>query len=685
MNLLQRTPFFRLLLALVFGIVIFQYFRVPEFVLFAALITTVLILASFLLIRNADFLYRFRWLFGVNVMICFACIGYSSCLHFDKNNQFTELNHRAIYEVELITAPVEKARSYSFRVKLLHRYDSTESTKVGGKAILYLQKDSIPLDLLLGDRLLVDAEFKIPDGAQNPNGFDYAAYLKRQGIGATTYLSSDKWKKIGRNPDFLLHRFANQSRNFLLEIYKKYGVDGSEFAVLAALTLGYTDSLDPELYKLYSHTGAVHILSVSGLHVGIVYGAIMFLLQFLGKTRRQIIFKAIISILFIWAYAIITGLSPAVMRAALMMSIIALATCTNRRPQIYNTVLSSAFILLILNPNLLYNIGFQLSYSAVLSIVAFQKSIYQYWTPTNKFLKAFWSLTSVSLAAQLGTAPISIYYFSQFPNYFLLTNYAAIPLSTGIIYLAIVLLFVSFIPLLAGWTGFVLKWLTWLMNKSLEVIVMLPGSISTISISDFQLFYIMAAILLFITFAFNKRYFSLISGLVFVLLFVGSFAVRHYQSYQNSKMIVFSDSRSHIINFIDGKKNFVFTNDELQAYNTADAFWRSSLLKKPEFLSQNSWFEDGFAVFRGKKILILKDDLLRNKTAENPIEIDYLILTNRLKPRMQEILEIVKPKKVVADKTISPWYTNHVKETCETMGIDFYSVAEKGAFVEHLD
>ena len=403
----------------------------------------------------------------------------------------------------------------------------------------------------------------------------------------------------------------------MLDIYRKNGLDGSEFAVVAALTLGYTDSLAPDIYKLYSHTGAVHILSVSGLHVGIVYGAIMFLLKFLGRTRRQIILKTIISILFIWAYAIITGLSPAVMRAAMMMSVVAFGTCLQRRPQLYNTVLASAFILLVFNPNLLYNIGFQLSYSAVLSIAAFQKTINRLWNPANKLLKTFWSLTSVSLAAQLGTAPISIYYFSQFPNYFLLTNYAAIPLSTGIIYLAILLLFASFIPVAAGWVGFVLKWTTWLMNKALEIIVMLPGSIAVISITDYQLLYIMTATLLFISFAFNKRFLSLFTGLSFVLLFIGSFALRQYQSLQNSKMIVFSDSRSGIINFIDGKKNFVFASDKLQAYNTANAFWRSSLLNKPDFLTQNSWFDNGFVEFRGKRVLILKDNLLRFKNGKS--------------------------------------------------------------------
>lgn len=684
MNFLQRTPFFRLLLALVSGIVLFQYIPISPNVLLLFLIVSLLVLFIPLIVRNSDFQFRFRYLSGVVAFIIFLIVGYGICFHFERKNHFTELNHRAIYEVELITAPVAKARSYSFRVELLQRYDSLEAAEVCGKAILYLQKDSVPHGLLLGDRIMIDAEFKVPDGVQNPSGFDYATYLKRQGVGATAYIASGKWKRAGRNPAFSVSRFANQCRNYLLEIYKRYGITDDEFAVLAALTLGYTDSLEPDIYKLYSHTGAVHILSVSGLHVGIVYIAIVFLLGFLKRTRKEIIAKALISILFIWAYAIITGLSPAVLRAAMMMSFVAFGTCLNRKSQIYNTVLASAFFLLIFNPNLLFNIGFQLSYSAVLSIVAFQKTISKWYTPKHKLVKWAWSLTAVSLAAQLGTAPISIYYFNQFPNYFLLTNYVAIPLSTWIIYSAILLFFVSFIPLIAGWVGFMLKWMIWLMNYLLGVIMELPGSISVISITDFQLLCIIIAFFLLTAFAFNKKFWSLSLGLGFILLFFVSFAVRQKTSLQSSKLVVFSDSRTPIINFIAGKNNFVYTNNQLQALNTAHAYWRTSMIYEPQFIEKNDWFDDGYTVFQGKRILILKDDLLKNKTTTKPLEVDYLILTNRMKPRMENILACVIPGLVIIDKSISPWYTNHVIEVCQTHGVNYYSVAESGAFVEEF-
>ncbi len=682
MSLLQRTPFFQLLLALVAGIVVYQYIKISQAILISFLVLSIfLIVLSFFVEKSAS-QYRLRHLFGIGAMLCTATIAYYLCLSFEQKNAFAELNHRAIYEVELTSAPQEKERSYSVQVKLLQRYDSISTTPVSGNAMVYIQKDSLASELLLGDRLMIEAEYKAPDGVQNPNGFDYAKYLKRQGVGATAYLSSDKWQKTGQNNAFSLKRFANKSRNHLLEIYKKYGIDGAEFAVLAALTLGYKESLEPDIYQLYSHTGAVHILSVSGLHVGIVYGAIFLLLGFLNKNHRQRTARSLISIAFIWGYAIITGLSPAVMRASLMLTIAASAVFLNRKAQIYNSVLASAFLLLLFNPNLIFNIGFQLSYSAVLSIVAYQKAISKLYVPTNKFGKWLWDLTSVSVAAQLGTAPISIYYFNQFPNYFLLTNYVAIPLSSVIIYSAILLLFVSFIPFLATAVGFILKWMIWGLNYLLGLIVSLPGSISIISITSLQMMMLIAAILFFTAFAYNKRFAPLAIGLSLILGFFVNLAWRQYQSISSSKMIVFSDNRTPIVNFIDGKKNYVYTSDELKAMNVGNAYWRSSLLETPDFIQRNEWFEDGFAEFKGKRILVLKDDLLRYKQSDQPLKVDYLIISNRLKPRINEILELVVPQKIIVDKSISQWYTNSVKEACEERGIAFYSVAENGAYVE---
>jgi competence protein ComEC len=317
--------------------------------------------------------------------------------------------------------------------------------------------------------------------------------------------------------------------------------------------------------------------------------------------------------------------------------------------------------------------------------VFFQPKISKLIYIKNKPLKWLWDLTAVSIAAQIGTFPFILYYFHQFPNYFLLTNYVAIPISTVIIYLAIALLFLSKIPILSTVLAFLLKWSLWLMNWLIAAIQNLPGSISVISIDGLQLVLVFTFIIAITAFFYHKKISSLTVGLVSLLLVLSIYNYQKYNSLNNSKMIVFSDSRVPIVNFIERGNNYVFTTDSIQAAKTASSFWKSNLLKKPIYLKdENSWFANGFVSFRNKRILILKDDLLKNKTVEKPLELDYLILSNKIKPKMEEILACVQPKKVIIDKSISKWYTNHIEEVCKRKKIQYYSIAENGAYVVNL-
>lgn len=681
MKFVNQTPFFFLLSALVLGIITYQLLLLPLWASGVLIVLSIVLILFSFLFKRVELQYRFRWMFGVGVMFALIVLGYYSCLFFEKQHQFSDLNSRALYEVELISVPIEKTNSYQCKLSLLQRIDSVSTRAARGEAVVYFQKDSLMQELLIGDKLLVEAEFKSPDGVQNPHGFDYATYLKRQGVLATAYIAADHWKLSSSPPQKSLRRYAAISLRHLLDIYQEYKIDGDEFAVLAALTLGYQDDLQPDVKAVYSASGAAHILSVSGLHVGIVYAAIFFLLGFLRHGRKQTIIRAAIAMLFLWAYAFITGLSPAVVRSALMLSFVAVATMMERKSQIFNTVLISAFIMLLINPNLLFNISFQLSYAAVISIVAMQKYILRLYTPTNRALKWIWGLTAVSLAAQIGTAPIAIYYFNQFPNYFLLTNYIAIPLSTAIIYLAILLLCVSFLPLLPNLVGFILKWAIFLLNYALEKIVALPGAVSTISISYFQLWVISFSILMLLFYYIGKNRPAFLAGLLGLLIFFVSFAVRKHDSLSHSRLIVFSDSRVPIVNFIEGNTNLIATTDMEKAERVCGAYWKSMLLDAPVEIGTTKSYERGFVHFRGKRILVLTDEFLKNKTSAIPIKLDYLVVANRVKPNAQALLDCVNPKILIVDKSISSWYTAKLKEECVRRKITFYSVAERGAFV----
>lgn len=682
MNFLQRTPFARLLLALATGIVLFQFVRIPlSATLFTLFFSFVLIGASFL-IKTLDTQYKHRWIFGVGVFLLLMNVGYLLCTNIEEENRFSALQKQNTYKVELISSPVEKTNSYQCKVRILQSYNDTAGVENEyGKAIVYIKKDTLIRSLIYGDRLLVYTEFQKPESVQNPGGFDYAEYLERQGIMATAYVAESNWKIYDVNPPLSLRRLASISRNNLLNIYRTYGIGGDEFAVLAALTLGYTDELQPDLRKNYSAAGAMHVLAISGLHVGIIFVVLNFLLRFLKKTRKQKIIKAVFIILFLWIYAFITGLSPAVTRASLMFSFVSMASMLERKPQIYNTIFMSAFLMLLFKPNFLFEIGFQLSYTAVISIVFFQPFISKWFTFNNRLARWSWSLIAVSVSAQLGTAPFTLYYFHQFPNFFLLANFVVIPLASVIIYLSIALLVFSFVPFMGNIAAFLLKYTIWFMNFSIEKIQSLPFSISNISLNYAQLIFVLIAIISITSYCYNKKYYILLVGLFSLLFITSSFAIQRYKILTDKKLIVFSDYYASIINFVSNGKNYVFTNDTVQAEKTAGSFWKNSLVSPPLFFTSNSWSKNGFTSFQGKKLYILTDNTLKNRLSGTKIEIDYLILSNRVKVKPEDILANIKPTMIIVDKSISAWYRDKIKERCIENGIEYYSVSESGALV----
>jgi len=679
MDFLQRTPFFRLLLPFIVGIILYQYVELLQWSLLAMFGISVLLVLVAIIIREPKRQFQFRWLFGCGIFLLMLITAYSLSVEQEKENTFSHLHQKGIYRVELTSAPVEKAKSYLCKIDVMQYYDSYWKP-AHGQAILYIQKDKAASKLLFGDRLMVEAEFIEPEHALNPDGFDYAAYLKRQGVGATCYISSGTWGVTDQNTSFSIRREADKCRNYLLNIYRKFNIQGDEFAVLAALTLGYTDDLQPDLRASYSATGAMHILSVSGMHVGVVYIVMAFLLSFMNRSQRLKVFKGLFIMLFLWAYAFLSGMSAAVIRSAIMFSFVSLASCFERKSQIYNTIFASAFFMLVYNPNFLYDVGFQLSYSAVLSIIFFQPIVDKLYKPGSKIGRFVWGTFSVSLAAQIGTTPFTLYYFQQFPNYFLLTNFVAIPLSSLVIYLAIGLLMTSFVPYLSEVVAFLLKWSLWALNHFIIWIQELPYSVSHISLDIRQTIVLFLAVFCLSGYYFTKKFAPLFIGLTSLLVACLFNLQVNYQTLTSKRMIVYAGQKSMHVSFINGNQHLVFTTDSVEAEKIAKTFWQNQKLEKPKYLSCLPLFTN----FEGNKVFVLTDDLLNKKTAAIPLELDYLIIGNHQKLRIEQIFECVHPRQVIVDKSISKWYADNMKKACKMRKIKYYSVAEQGAFILNI-
>lgn len=445
-----RHTAFRLLVPLAAGILCGDYMYVEG----VQLSSRFLPVAAFIFLSALVVLYRvFRryssqWVFGLFVYLFFLLFGV--CRQHIRLQQ-TVVGFPAsetLYRVVITDQPVRKERSILCRACVSERKDSLSLKRMDAPSVLlYFPPDSASKAIRRGHELLLSARLALPAHGGKPGAFDYPRYLIRKGISGAGFVSAGKWKVAGYHPRRSMQDRAFDCRDNVLELYRDLGFRADHYAVLSALTVGYKDELSESIRESFSVSGASHVLALSGLHIGFLYVLIFFLLKRIpGSSIGTRVFRVATTVILLWGFAFLTGLSPSVVRSVVMFSLVGLSQLTAGRTVPLNTLFVAATGMLAYDPFWLYDVGFQLSFAAVASILLVQPWLYRRFTVRNRFLNKLWGLATVSIAAQVGTAPLVLLYFSRFPVHFLLTNILVVPLVTVIIYAAIVMLPLSFIP-----------------------------------------------------------------------------------------------------------------------------------------------------------------------------------------------------------------------------------------------
>ena len=407
-------------------------------------------------------------------------------LNLLKDTDVDYLDRDTILAMRLLSNAQERTKTFRYEAEV----------EGGGKVLLYLQKDSMPMPVM-GDVLLVETQVR--RGGKSGK-FDYGLYLRRQGIVGTCWALRRNWQLIGHEDDMGLKGLAKRSQYFLYQQYRKMGIEGQELGIISALTLGYREDLDKEVQRAFSASGAMHVLAVSGLHTGIVWGIVMWILT-LGvlykplwedKFRRWLL--NISTIVLIWAYAFLTGLSPSVMRSALMLTFWALSSLLEQQTSRWNPLLAAAVVILIVNPLALWSVSFQLSFAAVAGIMLFGSSMQQAVVSKGRVWQSVSRLLIVSLAAQLGTMPLTLHYFGQTSNYFALTNLIVVPMAGILLSLGFSTLAMSWCAV-GEWLGWATKWCTWLLNQAVQWIESLPYSTTHMHLSEWGVIGLYGAII----------------------------------------------------------------------------------------------------------------------------------------------------------------------------------------------
>jgi competence protein ComEC len=686
----KSSPFVRLILPLITGIVFQWYVKVPFPVnaICGGIFLVFLLLFNFL---SIEIRYKFQWVQGLLINAIIFCIAIFLCWRKDirNDNQWfgKYYNDSCAIIVKINEPPVEKEKSIKADGIVETIIQNGSRQKASGKLLIYFSKeDSITMPSY-GDKILIQGGLQQIKNAGNPGGFNYSRYMIFQQTAHQVYLKKDKFILLNEHGENKLYSFIFWARTAVINTLQKYIIGNKKVSGIAeALLIGYKEDLDKDVVQAYSNTGVVHIIAISGMHLGLIYVGLVWLFSRLPFIKRSAITRVILILGCLWLFSLITGASASVLRSAVMFTCIIIGKEFFKQASIYNSLASSAFLLLCYDPFLLWDVGFQLSYFAVVGIVWLQKPIQDLFYTKNKAVQYLWEMCSITIAAQILTLPICIYYFHQIPTTFLFTNLICVPLSTAILFAEIALVICAAFPPLALLVGKFIYVLTWCMNALIEFFNKLPLSlidkIYATSITTWALYgfvFLLAAALL-------RRHKTLLKiSFAFLFLFAGVWAYGKIRLTQQKKIIVYNVSRHTAIDFISNNKYWVFGDDEckvdgaLQNFNLKPA--RVSMQVEESRDTIKALTHSGrLWQFYNKKIMVI-DSTVQFEPTNSKLKIDVLLICNKPKINISDIATAVTPNIIVFDASNSLWKIAQWKKECEELHLHYFITGEEGAFI----
>lgn len=700
---LHKYPFVRILIPYALGVWFMNFFS-AELSTEVFYVGWVLLMVLFVgIVLLSFFLQSFplRWLFGSLLSaFMFVAGGLNLESHqpdYAKDHLLNDTVPAVSYIAKIVEPPLAKEKTVRLELSLIATRDSNNRlTPCSGKILAYINRTPESPIPVYGQHVEFRKQPELVPPPVNPNQFDYRSYLNRKGIYHQVFLKPSDWMagKMGSvNPLFSL---AYHLRDYLLQALQANHLEGDTYGVAAAILLGYDEKLPLYLRKGYTAAGAMHILCVSGLHVGIVFLFFDFLLGFMNRKKGLRNLKTIILLLMIWFYALLTGLSPSVQRAAIMLSFILFAKFFNKKGAVLNSIAASAFLLLILNPSVLYHLGFQLSYLAVLGIVLFQRPIYSMLYVKNKWLDKAWEITSVSLAAQLATTPLVLHYFNQFPTYFMVSNLILVPFSFIVIVAGMVFLFVSFIPFLASIMGWITSGLVFAMNTLIVSIERWPSAVlSNIYITGVEaavLFVVVA--LLYFTFVERIRK-MFVPALLTIVVLLSSFAAGSNDRNRQQSLIVYGLQKHTAIEVMDGRNHWLIADSVLRTdtstlgFNIEKNWVVRGLFSDPVWIGIDEAYRSDVLnkigpVFRclGKTVVIWNKQIKKEYAfQEKPFQADILVVSGNTYENLEILQQKLNPEVIVIDLSVPAYQAERWKRKAKELSIQVHNIREEGAFV----
>ncbi|MBK0402181.1 ComEC/Rec2 family competence protein [Adhaeribacter sp. BT258] len=691
-------PFVRISLAFIAGIQLaLKFERAGHAALWVFLAALGIFLSLYFLAkkRRSAFLFSIS---GIAALLCFASAGWLlNEIRTEKNqpghlfHQTGEITHYTGFIDDFL---LEKPTVFQSTLRLQQVKINGKWQPVSGKVQVSFRKEKSLQRPKYGDVLLIKGSPKAVNPPLNPGQFDYRQYLATRNIHHQQYLYAGQFEVVGQQVSNPVMALSIQLRRNLDLVFKQFVPSHREYGIASALVLGVKDELENDIKATYSNTGTMHVLAVSGLHVGLVFSILSLGLKRLRNTASHRLFSAAIVLTVVWGYAFITALSPSVLRAAVMFTFVVGAQVLQKRSNMYNTLATAAFALLCYDPFFLFDVGFQLSFVAVLAIVYLAPRIYKLFDFENKAADTFWEMTSVSLAAQIGTFPLSLYYFHQFPVYFLISNLIAVPLSTIVLYNGLALLAFFWIPGVNVVLGKLMQGLLWLMNESMMWLEKWPlALLNRIPFSGMEAILIYSFILLLLVFMARRKLKYLALACSVLLLFSGSQLSNTFSGNTKPKLIIFAVPKQSVwsfsgenatvfadLVFLQNKQAIAFTLEPVfLAARTRNVHYQSWHSNNADKIPQIKTEEMRVFSWRSLKILSLEKPLKND--LQMPLQVDYLVVRNNAWISAEKLQRNFRFQKLVFDSSNETWYVKWLSRQLKSAAIPHHDVSSQGAFV----
>lgn len=671
---LNKIPFLRLLIPFCLGIILQLNYAIHPF---SGIVLTVLflILTGLFFIKQKSKQLKHAFVFGADLLL--FTIGLNLAFHTQTINQpyyFGDLisNDSLCAIVEVNDVPVQKAKTRKVEFKVIQLKHRNSFVACNGKLLAYLQNSQLTQQINCGQLILMKTRIREIEEPKNLHTFNFKNYFSDRGIYHSAYADSNSFRILADGNSSSLWQIGIGIKSKIIHALKNSGLSAEAYAICAALITGYDDDIDQDVMESFSHSGTLHVLSVSGLHVGLIYLVLNFLFSLVDLRSRHKIVQLVTVTFILWFFALITGFSAPVLRSVIMFSLLGVGNLffRNRPMNQLNILFVSAFVLLFYDPLLIRNVGFLLSYSALFGIIYFHPMIKVLYTPKNKVSSYLWESVVLSVSATISTLPITLLVFHQFPIWFALANIVVVPATFALLLLGFVALFK-------------ISAITWFVNQLTVLLISFiklfnSDSYAFIDRIDFDVidsFCLIICILLLTTLLFKRQFRYVVTLLCFVIAWQLYSLSSSYQKKTMNELVIYHTPKQTTISVKNQTDLYISQLDTINY----------KMQVKPTVVSYNypdqKYMDFNSVQFKQVSLLLLskKHQLPANLNKK----FSHLLVSNNAVPNA-EIFAKWKFKLVVADASNSDHTLRKMEQLCAKNNVPFYNIKHKGAFVLSL-